>query len=271
MWESAPGVFARGGLALAHHPDGALVAAPAEFDAPWIGRPAQSQLPVLLTLSGLPIVEDLARLEVKVADAPAKVEAMEAAGPGLTKLRITLPDLADGDHPLQVSFDGNLLPGTFAGARAPLTRGNSRGARLVSWDEAEHSSMDPVHLLATTLGLGFAAGLRLYATILAMGLAIRFGALHLPASMNGLEVLAHPAVLIAAGVAYAIEFISDKIPWVDSLWDSIHTIIRPGGSGDSGGYRVRPGGPGVARDSGDPVRRHGVCQATRPRLPHGWP
>ncbi len=90
--------------------------------------------------------------------------------------------------------------------------------------------MDPVHLLATTLGLGFAAGLRLYATILALGLAIRFGALHLPASMNGLEVLAHPVVLIAAGVAYAIEFISDKIPWVDSLWDSIHTIIRPAGA-----------------------------------------
>jgi uncharacterized protein (TIGR03437 family) len=111
--DSAPGVFARGGLVLAHHPDGALVAAPAEFDAPWIGRPAQSQLPLILTLTGLPIVEDLARLEVKVADTPAKVEATEAAGPGLTKVRITLPDLADGDHPLQVSFDGNLLPGAL--------------------------------------------------------------------------------------------------------------------------------------------------------------
>lgn len=90
--------------------------------------------------------------------------------------------------------------------------------------------MDAVHLLATTLGLGFAAGLRLYATILGLGLAIRFHLITLPASAQGLEVLAHPAVLVAAGAAFVIEFVSDKIPWVDSLWDSVHTIIRPVGA-----------------------------------------
>lgn len=90
--------------------------------------------------------------------------------------------------------------------------------------------MDAVHLLATTLGLGFAAGLRLYATVLGLGLAIRFHFLTLPDAAQGLEVLAHPAVLAAAGVAFVIEFVSDKIPWVDSLWDSIHTIIRPVGA-----------------------------------------
>lgn len=90
--------------------------------------------------------------------------------------------------------------------------------------------MDAVHLLATTLGLGFAAGLRLYATVLGLGLAIRFHLLTLPDAAKGLEVLAHPAVLIAAGIAFLIEFVSDKIPWVDSLWDSVHTIIRPVGA-----------------------------------------
>jgi hypothetical protein len=90
--------------------------------------------------------------------------------------------------------------------------------------------MDPIQLLATTMGIGFAAGLRLYATVLGLGLAIRMGWLHLPAQMTGLEVLAHPAVLISAGVAFVVEFISDKIPWVDSIWDAAHTVIRPVGA-----------------------------------------
>lgn len=90
--------------------------------------------------------------------------------------------------------------------------------------------MDAISLLGTTLGLGFAAGLRLYATILGLGLAIRLDWLHLPASMRALEVLAHPAVLIGAGLAYLLEFVSDKIPWVDSIWDAVHTVIRPVGA-----------------------------------------
>ncbi|MBI4890170.1 MAG: DUF4126 domain-containing protein [Acidobacteria bacterium] len=90
--------------------------------------------------------------------------------------------------------------------------------------------MDALQLLATTLGLGFASGLRLYSTVLALGLALRFHWITLPASMKGLDVLAHPAVLIAAGVAFLVEFVSDKIPWVDSLWDALHTIIRPVGA-----------------------------------------
>lgn len=90
--------------------------------------------------------------------------------------------------------------------------------------------MDALTTVATTLGLGFAAGLRLYATILGLGLAIRFHLLQLPAAMQELEVLAHPVVLIGAALAYAIEFISDKIPWVDSIWDAVHTVIRPVGA-----------------------------------------
>lgn len=90
--------------------------------------------------------------------------------------------------------------------------------------------MDPLHTLALALGGGIAAGLRLYATVLGLGIAIRLGWLQLPPSFEGLEILAHPAVLTAAAIAYLAEFISDKIPWFDSLWDAVHTFIRPIGA-----------------------------------------
>jgi hypothetical protein len=90
--------------------------------------------------------------------------------------------------------------------------------------------MDAMQLLALALGGGVAAGLRLYATVLGLGLAIRFGWLVLPETLRGLETLAHPAVLAVAAVAYVAEFISDKIPWFDSLWDAVHTFIRPVGA-----------------------------------------
>lgn len=90
--------------------------------------------------------------------------------------------------------------------------------------------MDPLQTLAIALGGGVAAGLRLYATVLGLGVAIRLGWLHLPASMQGLEILAHPAVLAIAGIAYVAEFISDKIPWFDTFWDAVHTFIRPVGA-----------------------------------------
>ncbi len=87
--------------------------------------------------------------------------------------------------------------------------------------------MDTIELLGSTLGLGLLAGIRLYATVLALGLAIRFNLLHLSSQMSHLGVLSDTRVLIAAGIAAAFEFFSDKIPWVDSIWDSVHTIIRP--------------------------------------------
>jgi hypothetical protein len=90
--------------------------------------------------------------------------------------------------------------------------------------------MDTIALLGSALGLSFVAGMRLYATVLAVGLGVRFGFLHLHQSLQGLDVLAHPAVLVTAGVAFLAEFVSDKIPWFDSLWDSVHTFIRPVGA-----------------------------------------
>lgn len=90
--------------------------------------------------------------------------------------------------------------------------------------------METIQMLGSMLGIGFAAGIRLYATILVLGLGIRFGWLHLTGSMQHLSVLANPYVLGAAGCACVIEFFADKIPWVDSVWDSFHTFIRPIGA-----------------------------------------
>jgi len=79
-------------------------------------------------------------------------------------------------------------------------------------------------LLSAVLGVSFAAGLNTYATVLALGIMHRLGVVHLPA---GLAVVATMPVIIAAAFLYIIEFVADKIPWIDSVWDGIHTVIRP--------------------------------------------
>lgn len=79
-------------------------------------------------------------------------------------------------------------------------------------------------LIGLTLGTSFAAGLNLYATIATLGLLQRFHVVALPSS---LQVLGHPLVIGAAVLFYAIEFIADKVPYVDTVWDMIHTVIRP--------------------------------------------
>ena len=80
------------------------------------------------------------------------------------------------------------------------------------------------------MGLVLVSGLNLYATVLTVGLGIRLGLITLNPETAGLAVLGSPYVLIAAGVIYAVEFFADKIPWVDSIWDSFHTLIRPLGA-----------------------------------------
>lgn len=90
--------------------------------------------------------------------------------------------------------------------------------------------MDILSLLGSTLGLGLMAGLNLYATVLAVGVGIRFGLIHLNSSFGQLQVLAEPWVIGVAAALFAIEFLADKVPWVDSLWDAIHTVVRPAGA-----------------------------------------
>lgn len=83
--------------------------------------------------------------------------------------------------------------------------------------------MDSLSQLALAGGLAWASGIRLYAAILMVGLLGRYGYLHLP---EQLIVLQHTWVLVAAGVMGVGEFLADKVPGFDSVWDALHTFIR---------------------------------------------
>ena len=79
-------------------------------------------------------------------------------------------------------------------------------------------------ILGFVFGTAFASGLNLYATIAVAGLLERFGGVHLPGS---LAILGNPLVITAALLLYFVEFTADKIPYVDHVWDVLHTFIRP--------------------------------------------
>lgn|SRR5512134_3692320 len=101
-------------------------------------------------------------------------------------------------------------------------------------------NFDTAQLIAIASVLGFASGIRLYLVLFAVGLAGYMQWVELP---GGLQLLAHPWVLGATGLMMAAEFFADKVPALDSLWDTVHTVIRiPAGAalaaailgGDSG-------------------------------------
>lgn len=85
------------------------------------------------------------------------------------------------------------------------------------------AQLDTTHLVALAAALGWASGLRLYAVVFLTGMAGWLGWLPLP---PGLKVLEHPIVLGAAGLMLVVEFLADKIPALDSMWDAVHTLIR---------------------------------------------
>jgi hypothetical protein len=78
--------------------------------------------------------------------------------------------------------------------------------------------------LGRTLGFSFAAGVNLYATVAILGLAARYGWVDLPAQFQAFN---NPLIIGTAMVLYLVEFFADKIPYFDSLWDIVHTAIRP--------------------------------------------
>ena len=84
--------------------------------------------------------------------------------------------------------------------------------------------LETLALLGRTMGFSFAAGINLYATVAILGLAERFGWVDLPEQFR---VFDNDVVIGVAIVLYLIEFVADKIPWVDSVWDAVHTVIRP--------------------------------------------
>lgn len=86
--------------------------------------------------------------------------------------------------------------------------------------------MEILTSLGRTMGFSFAAGINLYATVALLGLASRYGWVALPPQY---QVFDNNWIIGAALALYVIEFIADKIPWVDSVWDAVHTVIRPVG------------------------------------------
>lgn len=87
--------------------------------------------------------------------------------------------------------------------------------------------MEVLPQLGVALGLASLAGLNLYLTVFVTGLAIQQQWIDVSQTYPELAVLAHPAVIIIAGLLYVLQFFADKVPWVDSLWDAVHTFIRP--------------------------------------------
>lgn len=83
--------------------------------------------------------------------------------------------------------------------------------------------METIDIIAMTLGVAWAAGINLYAAILVLGIMGAGGYTTLPES---LQILQDPLVIFAAGVMYLVEFFADKVPGVDTGWDTIHTFIR---------------------------------------------
>lgn len=85
------------------------------------------------------------------------------------------------------------------------------------------AQIDTGQLIALAAALGWASGMRLYAVVFLTGLAGQLGWVTLP---QGLAMLQNPLLIVAGGVMLALEFLADKIPGVDSLWDLVHTFIR---------------------------------------------
>ncbi len=83
--------------------------------------------------------------------------------------------------------------------------------------------MEMISQLALAGGLSWASGLRLYLTVFIVGILAKFGYIPLP---DSLDILSNTAVLSVAGALAVVEFLADKIPYVDSAWDSIQTFIR---------------------------------------------
>ena len=83
--------------------------------------------------------------------------------------------------------------------------------------------MGTLEALSLAMGTAWTSGINLYATVAALGIAGQMDMIHLPPE---LQVLTHPVVIAVACVMYVIEFFADKVPYVDSGWDVLHTFIR---------------------------------------------
>ena len=107
--------------------------------------------------------------------------------------------------------------------------------------------MDIVSTVGLAAGLGWASGMRLYAVLFFLGVIHHAGAATLPPS---LEVLAHPAVMAISGTLFAVEFLVDKIPGFDTLWDAVHTFVRIPAGALLAAYAISADDPAFALAAG---------------------
>ncbi|MBM3248626.1 MAG: DUF4126 domain-containing protein [Candidatus Omnitrophica bacterium] len=87
--------------------------------------------------------------------------------------------------------------------------------------------MEALSSLPLLLGGSWTSGIRFYLTVAVLGFAGKMGWIGLP---GDLKVISNPLIFIAAGLLYGVEFLADKIKYVDTIWDSIHTFIKPIGA-----------------------------------------
>jgi len=89
--------------------------------------------------------------------------------------------------------------------------------------------MGIIEILGLAGSLSLLSGWRFYLTIFATGVAMHFNIVPLPENLKMLDVLANPWVIGIAGIGMVAEFFADKIAWLDSIWDGLHTLVRPVG------------------------------------------
>jgi hypothetical protein len=100
-----------------------------------------------------------------------------------------------------------------------------------------------IEIIGIATSASLLAGWRLYLVILVTGLAMRSGMVPLPEHLASLQILANPWVLGVAGVGALCEFFADKVMWLDSAWDTVHTLVRPVGGALLALAIVDPGDP----------------------------
>src|SRR4051812_6499225 len=102
--------------------------------------------------------------------------------------------------------------------------------------------VDLLNALTGTLPFAFTSGVNLYATVAVLGLCSHFGFVALPDQFRALD---NPWVIGIAAVMYAVEFVADKVPWLDTAWDAVHTVIRPLGGALVAISALGNAGPGL--------------------------
>jgi len=128
--------------------------------------------------------------------------------------------------------------------------------------------MGATEIIGIATSVSLLSGWRLYLCVLATGLAMHFGAWPLPEHLAALRVLGSPWVIGAAAFATLCEFLADKVAWIDSLWDTVHTVIRPLGGALLALALVDPGDPATQviaflLGGGASLLSHGAKAGTR--------